>query len=386
MLTSDTNTIQTDNRKDQVFAPSPVILRQKTRPILACGGDLKNVFSLAWNNTIYTGPLIGNLENADAFRLFTRSIENCKKKLGIEPEIVAVDKHPGYFSSRYGSELDLPLIEVQHHHAHIASVMAEHGLEGKVIGLALDGTGYGDDGSIWGGEILLADYSRFSRMGYFKPLLLPGGDAAIREPWRIAAGILFGLFRERMFDIHPKFIENIGLKKIQHIINLIKADINCPLSSGAGRLFDGVASILNVLHENTFEGQAPIKLEEIANPLEEGLFEHNIEENGEINFVPMLRQLISWASENKSISEASARFHNTIALALVKSCKKIRKESNRVVLAGGVFQNKFLLKRLVPLLEKNNFEVILPNQVPINDSGLSIGQAVIAIQCAGRIS
>lgn len=383
MLTADINTIQTDNNKNPMPVPSPVILKHKTRPILACGGDLKNVFSLARNSTIYVGPHIGNLENADAFRLFKKTIGNYKRKLGIEPEIVAVDKHPGYLSSRYGRELGLPLVEVQHHHAHIASVMAEHGLEGKVIGLALDGTGYGDDGSIWGGEILLADYSHFSRMGYFKPLLLPGGDAAIREPWRIAVGVLFGLFRERMFDISPKFMEYIGLNRIFNIISMINADVNCMLSSGAGRLFDAVASLLNVQHENTFEGQAPMKLEEIADPSEEDLFEYSIEENGEIDFEPMLKQIIIWASENKNISKASAMFHNTVAAALAESCRRIRKESDRIVLAGGVFQNKFLLKRLVPLLEKNNFEVVLPKRIPIDDNGLSIGQTIIAVWHTG---
>lgn len=380
MLTS--NIIRIDHQKDREFSPAPVILRNKACPILACGGDLKNVFSLARDNKIYRGPFIGNLENADAFRLFKRSIEDCKRKLGIDPQLVAVDKHPEYFSSRYGRELGLPLIEVQHHHAHIVSVMAEHGLEGKVIGLALDGTGYGEDGSIWGGEILLADYSQLSRMGHFKPLLLPGGDAAIREPWRIAVGVMFGLFRERIFDIHPKFVENIGLKRIRHIVSMIKADVNCPLSSGAGRLFDAVASILNVGHENSFDGQAPMKLEKIADPSEERVFEHSIKENGEINFEPMLKQIIKWVSKNKNKTEASAMFHNTIAAALAESCKRIRKESQRVVLAGGVFQNKFLLKRLVPLLERNNFEVALPRQIPIDDGGLSIGQTVIAAQHA----
>jgi hydrogenase maturation protein HypF len=351
-------------------------LKRKIPPTLACGGDLKNVFSLAANNTIHSSPPVGNLEDADIFRSFKKSIEQYKKELGIEPEIAVVDKHPGYFSSRYGRELGLPVVEVQHHHAHIASVMAEYALEGDVVGLALDGAGYGDDGTIWGGEILLASYSSFSRRGYFKPMRLPGGDAAAREPWRVAVGVLLGLFGE---DIpHPEFVKNIGERRIRHIVSMIAADINCPLSSGAGRLFDAAASILNVCHENTFEGQAPIKLEEIADRSERGLFDYGIGENGEIDFEPMMRQITEHAAGKKNVGATSAMFHNTIAAALADSCRKLRKESNKVCLSGGVFQNKFLLKRLVPLLEKAGLKVFLPKKIPVNDGGLSIGQIAVS--------
>jgi hydrogenase maturation protein HypF len=358
---------------------APIYFKRKSHPILACGGDLKNVFSLVRNNKIYPGHHIGDLENAEAFRLFKKSIEHNKKVLGIEPEAVAVDKHPGYFSSRYGRELGLPVLEVQHHHAHIASVMAEHGLTGNVIGLALDGTGYGDDGSIWGGEILVADYSGFSRAGYFKPLVLPGGDAATKEPWRTAVGLLFGLFGENIFDAHPEFIKKVGVKRIRHIISMIKADINCPLSSGAGRLFDAVASILNIRHENTFEGEAPMELEKIADPAEKGVFDYDRKENGEIDFQPMIKQIVKYSAEKKNVRMLSAMFHNTIAAALAESCKKIIEESNKVCLGGGVFQNKFLVGRLSGLLEKNNLEVFMPQKIPVNDGGISIGQAAVSI-------
>lgn len=363
--------------------PSPFVFPRSVfpscPPIIACGGDIKNIFSLTENNALFPGPPVGDLGNAESFYSFKESIEQYKKRLGVKPGIVVVDKHPGYLSSCYGRELGLPVIEVQHHHAHIASVMAEYALTDKVIGLALDGTGYGDDGTIWGGEILLVTYTQLTRAGYFSPLLLPGGDAAVKEPWRTAVGILYSLFGENIFDAHPGFVEKIGMKRIRHIMSMIKVGINCPLSSGAGRLFDAAASILDVQHENTFEGQAPIKLEEIADPSQSQVLGYSIEKNGEINFVPMIKQLIKGFVGKEDKRCLSAMFHNTVAAALSESCKRLRQETRNVVLSGGVFQNRFLLNRLIPLLKKNDFKVFLPRQIPINDGGLCVGQTAVAI-------
>jgi len=356
-------------------------LKLSSPPTLACGSDLKNVFSLANENSIFYGPLVGDLEDADAFRSFRFFIDDYKKKLNIEPEIVVVDKHPAYISSRYGRELGLPVIEVQHHHAHIASVMAEQCLSGEVIGIALDGTGYGCDGSVWGGEILIVSYSEFTRAGHFKPITLPGGNAAVREPWRTASALLFKIFGEKMFDVHPDFVRRVGLKQIERVVGMMKAGFNCPLSSGAGRLFDGVSSLLGIRDYNSFEGEGPIELEKIADFSESGLFEYHMGENGEIDFYPMIEQLVEWSYKENDIAKISARFHNTIAAALSESCMRVRSKYklNRVCLGGGVFQNRFLVERLVNNLRCNNFQVFMPKQVPINDSGLSLGQTAVAI-------
>ncbi len=372
-------------RRSRGFVPSPIFIKDSSPPLLACGGDLKNTFALSEGNRVFLGPHIGDLEHSSAYYSFQKSIEHYKKIFRIEPEYIAVDMHPGYFSSRYGREygkrFNKPVIEVQHHHAHIVSVMAEHRLEGEVIGLAMDGTGYGDDNTIWGGEVMSVSSSSFKRLGHIKPIPLPGGDMAAKEPGRIAAALLYRLYGEGLYEAHPNFGRRIGETKIAQIITMLKGGINTPLSSGLGRYFDAAASILGIEDYNTFEGEAPIKLEMVANQSEKKIFGYRVGDDGEINLDQMMKELIEWGAMKSDIASASAIFHNTIQAALVDSCRNVRREYgfNRVCLSGGVFQNRFLLKKVVYSLTSCGFNVFTPLKTPFNDGGIALGEVVVAL-------
>lgn len=368
-------------RRSRGWVPAPVFIHKKSPPMLACGGDLKSVFCLAKGNTVFPGPHMGDLENAEAFDSFRRSIEHFKSIFHIEPEYVVVDKHPRYFSSGYGRSLGLPAIEVQHHHAHMASVMLENHLDEEVIGLALDGTGYGDDHTIWGGEIMVCGFREFTREFHFPGIRLPGGDQAVKEPWRIAVSLLYDLFGNNLLEAHPKFTSAIGADKIKQVVSMLKAGVNCPLAASAGRLFDAVASLLLLRHKNSFDGQAPMLLESAADPKIEDAFDFSLGQNGEIDFKAMLHQLIDFANGAADMAKPAAMFHNTIAQALTACCIKIKKERgiNEVCLGGGVFQNIFLLRRLESLLKREGFNVFLPRQLPVNDGGLAVGQLAVAL-------
>jgi len=371
-------------RRSRGWVPAPVFLDERVPAALACGGDLKNVFCLGKGETVFPGPYIGDLENAEAFRSFKGSIEHFKKIFEISPEFVAVDAHPNYFSSRYGRSLGLPVMEIQHHHSHIVSVMAENRLNGQVIGLALDGTGYGTDGTLWGGEMLVCDTKTFTRWGHLPPLRLPGGDRAVQEPWRTAVALLYDLYGEEMFIRHPEFVQEIGEERIWKILKTIQANLNCPVSTGAGRWFDAIASLLLLRHCNTFEGQAPMLLEAVSDKAEKGDFGSPVGDGGKVDFRDMIRDLIRMAGQEKDRARGAAMFHNTLARALLTTCLCIRKETGltRVCLGGGTFQNARLSGGLQNLLAKEQFEVYLPIQLPVNDGGLALGQIVIGAALA----
>ena len=365
-------------RRSRGWVPSPVFIEKKSPPLLACGGDLKSVFSLARGNTVFPGPHVGDLENAEAFNSFQRSISHFKKIFGIEPELVAVDSHPGYFSSNYGRSLGLPIIEIQHHHAHIASVMLENKLNGEVIGLAMDGAGFGPDSTVWGGEALLCSMKEYKRKFHLPLLKLPGGDIAAKEPWRTAVALLYSEFGDRLYDKHPSFVNSIGESKVKNMIAMIKNGINTPLSSSAGRLFDAISSILMICHHNRYEGEAPILLQAIADSTITGSYSFETGKTGEISFPGMLDEILEVRHEP---ARASALFHNTIANAMAECCISARKESGvaDVCLGGGTFQSSLLLARLYERLELEGFNVYLPRQLPVNDGGLSLGQVAIAL-------
>jgi len=369
------------SRRSRGWVPAPLFTKTKAPPMLACGGDLKSVFCLAKGQTIFPGPHIGDLEHAEAFDSYRKSIDHYKSIFRIEPEVIVVDKHPGYFSSNYGRSLGLPVIEVQHHHAHIASVMLENGLESDVIGLALDGTGYGDDNTIWGGEIMAANFKEYDRKFHFPSLKLPGGEKAIKEPWRIAVFLLYLYYEENLFDAHPKFVKEIGEDKIRKIMDLLEADVNCPVTTSAGRLFDAVSSLLLVQHYNRYDGQAPILLESFADSSFEKEVSFSINPDGEIDFQNLITQLVVYANSHSGGPEGAAFFHNTIAKALAECSLRIKKETgiSDVCLGGGVFQNMLLLRNVKRLLEKDGFKVHLPKQLPINDGGLAAGQIAVAL-------
>jgi hydrogenase maturation protein HypF len=287
--------------------------------------------------------------------------------------------HPDYISTRTGLNFQkLPVVAVQHHHAHIASCMAEHGLDEKVIGVALDGTGYGTDGNIWGSEFMVCDLNYFERITHFEYIPLPGGDTATEEPWRIAVSWLYKVYGRDFLNLDIPLIYQIEGDKIEMILKMIDRKINCPLTSGAGRLFDAVASLLGLVQVAVFQAEGPMRLESLA---EDGRDEsYPVTYGLTIGFNKTIRAIIDDILNMVDKVTIATKLHNTIKLIIFDSVMKIRFREgiNKVVLSGGVFQNKYLLTGTTELLQKNNFEVFSHASVPTNDGGISLGQLAVA--------
>lgn len=296
----------------------------------------------------------------------------------MKPQIVAFDKHPDYLSSKFAKSLGLQMVEVQHHHAHIAACLAEHNLDEKVIGVSMDGTGLGDDGNIWGGEFLIADLAGFERFTHFEYVPLPGGDKVTKEPWRTGLSILFQMYGDKLLDMDLDFLKSIPENNVSLILQAIKKNINCPLSSSAGRLFDAVAAITNICSVSTFHAEAPMRLESVAH--QNMQYSYSFDFGEQISFRSTIQAIIDDLHFNVPVSEISAKFHNTFINVIFAVASQIRKtrDINKVVLSGGTFQNKYLLSRLEKLLLKEGFEVYVPSKVPSNDAGVALGQLVVA--------
>ena len=373
-------------RRARGYAPNPIKIPEPfLRPVLACGGHLKNTFCLGRGHAAYVSHHIGDLENYESLTSFREGIEHFKNLLEIKPEVVAFDLHPDYLSTRYARQLEgVEKIAVQHHHAHIVSCMAEHGLENKtVIGVAFDGSGYGTDGAVWGGEFLLADYKNFVRSAHLEYTPLPGGSAAIREPWRSAVACLYSVYGEGMEALDIDFIKRLDMGRWRILKQMIKNNRNCAPSSSMGRLFDAVASLLGIRDAIHYEGQAAVELEQLADETSRESYRWNDVVGDSpmvIGVQTLIQAVVDDIMRGTPATQISARFHNSVADMTVFVCKRIRKKTSlqQVVLGGGVFQNTFLLNRLVTRLEESDFKVALPRQVPINDGGISLGQAVIA--------
>ncbi len=364
-------------RRSRGYAPQVIDLARHVPEVLACGGELKNVFCLTKGRHAILSQHIGDLENYETLLFFQETLANLKKLFRVEPRAVAHDLHPEYLSTKYALGLDLPKIAVQHHHAHIAACMIENGLEGEVIGVAFDGTGYGTDGAIWGGEFLVAGYSGFERRAHLRYVPLPGGDTAIREPWRSALSYLVDTFGpDAPFDA-------VSEPRARAVRRMIGRKINTVPTSSCGRLFDAVASIIGLRHEVNFEGQAAIELEAIAEEAETG--HYPFEAGEEVDFRPAIRQIVNEAAAGVPRSRISARFHNTVAAAIVETCRHIG-QPRRVSLSGGTFQNMMLLSAVTTGLRAAGFDVFLHARVPPNDGGIALGQAAIAAARLGQPS
>ena len=396
-------------RRSRGYAPYPVKLAMELRPTLACGAELKNTFCLANGRYAFLSPHIGDLENYETLASYEAMIERLEKLFRVEPEIIAHDLHPDYLSTRYAKEqearwqeargkwqdsADLHLASclwqpVQHHHAHVAACMAENGISGPVIGVALDGTGYGTDGRIWGGEFLVADFADFTRAMHLEYLPLPGGEAAIRKPWRIAVGYAEALG----LDITSlPFLHDVTEEELRVCRQQATKGLNAPLTSSMGRLFDCVAALANVRTEVTYEGQAAMELEQISNikyqtpTLRAGAGVSNVKgylfglRDGDISIKSLLAEAIEDVRRGVDAREIGARFHRTIAEMILAACQRICSETDlsEVALSGGVFQNVTLLGLTVPLLRGAGFTVYTHSLVPPNDGGIALGQAVIA--------
>jgi hydrogenase maturation protein HypF len=359
-------------------------LAHEVLPSLGCGGESKSSICLAAGKQAWLTPPIGDLADFEMLLRYQDSIYHLKKRLGIEPQLVVHDLHPDYASTRYAQQQpEVKLIAI-HHHAHIAGCLAEYGIEQPVIGICWDGTGWGSDGHIWGGEFLLVDQRGFERRAHLAYIPLPGGEAAIREPYRMALSLLHYSFGDELTGLNLEVLRYIGRPKLNILLKMIDKGLNCPVTSSMGRLFDGLASILSIRDINRYEGEAAIALEQQAHKSSDaGIYAYELSaENGAyiINPQPLVREVVNETQTGESSATISRRFHNTLVDVSLKICRLIADESGpeRVALSGGVFQNKLLVSLLVPALKDEGFEVLLPRRISPNDSGIALGQVVAA--------
>jgi hydrogenase maturation protein HypF len=369
-------------RRSRGYVPEPIVVRGGfPRPVLACGAELKNTFCLAKGRHAFVSHHIGDLENAETLRSFTEGIEHFRRLFDVVPVVVAHDLHPEYLSTKYAFELDeVDLQGVQHHHAHIVSCLADNGASGPVIGVAFDGTGFGTDGTIWGGEFLVADLAGFQRGGHLAPVPMPGGAAAIRQPWRMAAAYL-----DAAFSGAPP--EGLGVIRRNQarwpaVVALARRGVNSPLTSSAGRLFDAVAALLGVRDAISYEGQAAVELEQVADPAETSFYRAGIRNHYPFGIlgIDLVRAAVDDLAAGIPRETISARFHNGVAALIEAGCVLLRERHGlgTVALSGGVFQNLLLLRETVRRLEARGFRVLVHSRVPCNDGGISLGQAVVA--------
>jgi len=368
------------NRRSRGYVPRPVDLGNNVNGILAFGAEQKNSFCLGIYKQAVMSQYIGDLKNLPAYDFFREALDRFFRLFRFRPEKLTCDMHPDYFSTHYadelGKELDLPVIKVQHHHAHIASCMAEHGIDDKVIGICLDGTGYGPDGNIWGGEFLTVDPEMFSRFTHFDYVPMPGGDKAVEEPWRMALSYLYKYFGDSIDFSKNNLLCNVDRDAIALAKSMILKNINSPLTSGAGRLFDAVSALTGLCTRSGFDSEAPMCLESAINCQTDLCYRYKIGKT--IRFDEMFAEMID-DTVKVDRSLIAAKFHNTLSKLILEVSEIMREETsvNRVVLSGGVFQNKYLLERSVGLLSRNRFRVYTNHQVPANDGGISLGQLFV---------
>jgi hydrogenase maturation protein HypF len=371
-------------RRSRGFAPQPLALPWPfPRHVLACGAELKSTFCLAKGGHAFLSHHIGDLENYETYRSFTEGVAHFRRLFDVDPEVVAHDLHPEYLSTKYALELDgVELEGVQHHHAHVAACLADNGEAGPVIGVAFDGLGFGTDGTIWGGELLVADLRGFRRAGHLEQVPMPGGAAAIREPWRMAAAwldaALEGVTPERLAVVDR------NRDRWEQVVALGRSGMAAPVTSSAGRLFDAVAAILGVRDTVNYEGQAAVELEQLADPGESAAYPARVAEADDeplrLGGADLVRAVVDDLSAGVAPALIAARFHNGLAAATVAACDTLREQTGlgTVALSGGVFQNMLLLERTVADLEARRFRVLTHSRVPPNDAGISLGQAAIA--------
>ena len=368
-------------RRSRGFVPGPVDLDINVEGILALGAEQKNSFCIGKNSQAIMSQYIGDLKNIPACDFYDEMIGRFAKLFRFKPEYLACDMHPDYYSTGYASYLgeksDIPVLKVQHHHAHIVSCMAEHGLDEKVIGISLDGTGFGTDGRIWGGEFLIADTQDFKRITHFDYIPMPGGDRAVEEPWRMAFSYLFKYFGDTIDYFSIPAFRSVDRKALGLVKEMLRNDINCPLSSGAGRLFDAVSALLGICQKNSFDAEAPVRLESSVRSGTDQYYPFAL--GSSIVFAETFKAMLDDMRQPDN-SMISAKFHNTVAQVILEVSEKIRSELSieKVVLSGGVFQNKYLIEKSVSKLTKSEFKVYTNHQVPANDGGISLGQIVIA--------
>jgi hydrogenase maturation protein HypF len=372
-------------RRARGYVPLAVRLPMAaTRPILACGGELKSTFALVRDDEAFLSQHLGDLTSEVAFRTYVETVGHFRRLFEFTPEVVAHDLHPAYRSTVYARAFDgVERVAVQHHHAHVASCLADNDVDRRVIGVAWDGTGYGTDGCVWGGEFLVADLAGFERAGHFEYVPLPGGNAATREPWRMAAVFLRAAYGDAISTLDLAFARRLDPAAWRVLSRAADRGLNAPLTSSAGRLFDAVASLLGLRDRVTFEAQAAMELEALAAP-EADLVYPTVLREGDGGIVvqtpDVIRGVVEDLLSQVPASLIAARFHATLADVLARVCLRLRGRTglDAVALSGGVFQNAWLLHAAITRLETDGFQVYTHHQVPTNDGGLALGQAAVA--------
>lgn len=366
-------------RRARGYVPTPIRLEMELPPILGCGAQEKSVFALGREDRVYLSPHLGDLNSLGCLNLFKEVFERYRRWFGIEPVLAACDRHPDYLSTRFAESLGLPVVRVQHHHAHIAGVMATNNLSGPVIGFAFDGTGLGEDGEIWGGEFLLVDYQKFQRLGHLRPLPLVGGEGAIWEPKRILAGYLVATFGPEILKEVP------GLEGFFWVKAQIASGVNVVWTSSMGRLFDAVAALLGGPDRVSFDGQAPMWVEAIAELGEEGFYPFGVSGDLVLDPGPTFEAILKDRARKVPPGVCAARFQNMVVQAARVIGERVRRGTgvSQVCLGGGVFQNRILLARMVAGLESAGFRVYCAKGIPPNDGGISLGQVVVGAQGFG---
>lgn len=380
-------------RRSRGYAPAPIRTAFRfEREILGCGAELKNTFCLTRSSHAFVSHHIGDLENLETLRSFTEGIEHYKRLFDLRPEVIAYDMHPEYLSTKYALALDdiETRVAVQHHHAHIASCMADNRIQSEVIGVAMDGLGFGSDGRLWGGEFFIADFTNTERLAHLDYIPMPGGTAAIREPWRMAAVYLQRAMGDDFLSLDLPFVHNLDRRAWKTLGSMIAKRTNCPETSSMGRLFDALSALLSVRGAINYEGQAAIEMEALADcNINHGYEFEFSDDTMVIKADSVIRRAVDDLLDGRPASVVAAKFHLAVADLVVTIALRMRdaRRLNRVALSGGVFQNIFLLERVCRYLRREGFEVFTHSRVPANDGGISFGQAAIAnaLIATGRI-
>ena len=388
-------------RRSRGYAPAPTELRFNAEGIVATGAELKNCFCLGKGRQAILSQHIGDLKNLETLEFYKEALDRYCRLFRVNKQecLLVHDLHPDYLSTRYAKESRLPTLAVQHHHAHIASCLAEYGLDEKVIGVSFDGTGFGDDGTIWGGEFFVCDLAEYKRVAWFQPTPMPGGEKAIEQPWRMAISYLYQAYGRDILNFAPGIIpafEKMTVPQRELLLTSIDKQINAPLTSSAGRLFDAVSSLLGLCDVPKFEAEAAMRLEaRAAGGVEEAYLYKEFNSNpsvasrhlplsGEriasISVVPMIQAIVSDLKSGVDKSTISAKFHNTIVKITVDISEQLRQTErlSKVALSGGLFQNRYILTKTENLLRQAGFVVYSHTKVPTNDGGIALGQLAIA--------
>ena len=366
-------------RRARGYAPFPVAVEQSLPPLLAVGAHQKNTLAIAAGCQVVVSQHVGDLDTPLALEAFRRVAGDLPRLYALEPQAVVCDLHPDYHSTRHAESMGLPIVRVQHHHAHVRACMAEHNLSGPLLGVAWDGTGFGLDGTVWGGEFLRVAPSGFERIAHLRTFRLPGGERAVREPRRAALGLLYELMGEELFtrdDLAPLR----GFSSVERglLRGVLRGGFNAPWTSSAGRLFDAVASLLDIRQTVAFEGQAAMELEFVVEGAETmAAYPFDITESGVIDWGQMVRAILEDRSNNSTVGTIARRFHDTLAEIIVATARRPGEQT--VVLSGGCFQNAYLLEQTVTRLRAAGFYVYWPERIPTNDGGIALGQILAAV-------